>query len=382
MRLIEADGKMLLRRRGLPVPRGRLYGPVDAVTAPAGGAVVKAQVLSGGRGKSGLVQVAAERDVPAAVATVTERMRAMGAPAHILVEEKVAIEAEYYLAWRIDDVRQAPVLLFSPRGGVEIEAQAEGLREFVWSPLRPLHPHHLLKFLQETGVAPRAAGGVARLAAELYALFLAADAELVEINPLAVIANGQVTALDAKIVLDGNARFRHRDWSEWLSARLERATAKPLELRAAERGMTLVEMDGSIALFAAGAGFGMSLVDLLGDAGLSAANFADASGSSTAEDFAAMGEVILECAARPQVKAIVSFQTMASASLKLAVDGLLGAYDRAPVKKPLVVGFAVSTVSQREMTAAQARELFVARGHHVIEEIDELVPVLRRIVQE
>ncbi len=382
MRLIEADGKMLLRRRGLPVPRGRLYGPDEAVTALAGGAAVKAQVPSGGRGKSGLLRIAAAQDVRSAAAAVIDGMRAMDAPPHILVEEKIAIEAEYYLAWRIDDVRQAPVLLFSPRGGVEIETHADGLREFAWSPLRPLHPHHLVKFLLEAGAAPRAAGAIARLAAELYALFPAEDAELIEINPLAVTANGRVTALDAKVVLDDNARFRHRDWSEWLSARLEHAAAKPLELRAAERGMTLVEMDGSVALFAAGAGFGMSLVDILGDAGLSAANFADVSGSSSAEDFAAMGEVILECAARPQVKAIVSFQTMASASLKLAVDGLLGAYDRALIKKPLVVGFAVSTVSQREMTAAEATALFVARGHHVIAEIDELVPTLRRVVQD
>ncbi len=197
-------------------------------------------------------------------------------------------------------------------------------------------------------------GAIARFATELYKLFVAEDAELIEINPLAITANGQVTALDAKVVLDDNARFRHRDWHELLSARLERAAMKPLERRAADNGLTLVDLDGCVALFAGGAGFGMALVDLLADAGMPAANFADASGGASPEAFAAMGDVILERAARPDVKAIVCYQNMGATSLKIAVDGLLGAWDRAPVKKPLVVGFAVSATAEREMTAAEA----------------------------
>src|SRR5262245_49825798 len=132
---------------------------------------------------------------------------------------------------------------------------------------------------------------------------------------------------------------------------------------------------------AARAGFGMALVDLLADAGLPAANFADASGGSSAEAFAAMGDIVMERAARSDVKAIVCFQTMSAASLKIAVDGLLAAWERAPVKKPLVVGFAVSSTAEREMTAAEARNLFAARGHQVVSDLDELVPALRRIVQ-
>lgn len=380
MRLIEADGKNLLERRGLSVPRGQLYGPGEPVAAIAGGGAVKAQLLAGGRGKSGLVRLANEPEVVAVAATIAERVRAMGLPPHILIEEKVAVEAECYLAWRIDDVRQAPVMLFSPRGGVEIEAHAGGLHEFVWDPLRSLHPHHLVRFLLDVGASRRALGALARFTTELYRLFVAEDAELAEINPLAVTQNGQVTALDAKLVLDDNARFRHRDWDALLSAQLERSAMTPLERRAADSGLTLVELDGCVALFAAGAGFGMALVDLLADAGLPAANFADASGGASAEAFAAMGDVILARAARADVKAIVCYQNMSGASLKAAVDGLLGAWDRAPVKKPLVVGFAVSATAEREMTAAEARNLCGARGHHVIADIDELVPTLRRLI--
>jgi len=380
MRLIEADGKMLLRRRGLAVPRGRLLGPREPVEALAGGTAIKAQLLAGGRGKAGLVRLAQAADVSTAAKAIADRMRAMGAAPHILVEEKIAVAAECYIAWRIDDVRQAPVMLFSPYGGTEVEAHPGTLHELVWNPLQALHPHHVLRFLRDAGAGGRALGAIARFAAELYRIFLAQDAELIEINPLAVTASGQVIALDAKVVLDDNATFRHAEWDELLSAHLERSAVTPLELRASQYGLTLVELDGSIALFAAGAGFGMALVDLLADAGLPAANFADASGGSSAEAFAAMGDIVLERAARPDVKAIVCFQTMSATSLKIAVDGLLVAWDRAPVKKPLVVGFAVSTTAERDMTAGEARKLFVARGHQVIGDLDELVPALRRIV--
>ena len=380
MRLIEADGKVLLKRRGLAVPRGRLLGPHEPVEALAGGTAIKAQLLAGARGKAGLVQLADAADVSTTAAAIADHMRIIGATPHILVEDKIAAAAECYIAWRVDDVRQAPVMLFSPYGGQEVEAHPGTLHELVWNPLQPLHPHHVLRFLRDAGAGGRALGAIARYAAELYRIFLAQDAELVEINPLAVTASGQVIALDAKMVVDDNAKFRHAEWDEFLSAHLERLAVTPLEQRAGTHGLTLVELDGCVALFAAGAGFGMALVDLLADAGLPAANFADASGGSSAEAFAAMGDIVLERAARPDVKAIVCFQTMSATSLKIAVDGLLVAWDRAPVKKPLVVGFAVSTTAERDMTAAEARKLFVARGHQVIGDLDELVPALRRIV--
>ena len=379
MRLIETDAKALLRRRGLPVPRGRLFGTVEPITGIRGSVAVKAQVLAGARGKAGLVRMVQEGEALEVAAAMRARMQAVDAPPHLLIEEQVAVAAEYYLAWRIDDVRQAPVMLFSAAGGVEIESGG-ALRQFMWDPLQTLHPHRLLRFFAEAGVAGRVLGPLTRFAADLYRLFVAEDAELAEINPLAVTAAGPLVALDAKIVLDDNARYRHGDWSELLSGALERTSARPLELRAADNGFTFVEMNGPVALFAAGAGFGMALVDLIGDAGLPAANFADTSGGSGAEAFGAVADVVFARAAASEVKAVVCFQTMSSASLKAAVDGLLAAFERAPAKKPLVVGFVVSAISEREMTAAQARALFAARGHHVIGDLDELVPTLRRIV--
>ena len=359
-----------------------LPGPDEPVEAPPGGAAIKAQVLAGGRGKRGLVQLAAESDARAVATAIIDRMRADNLPPHVLVEEKIAAESECYLAWRIDDVRQAPVMLFSTQGGVEIEAHAGDLHEFVWDPLQPLHPYHLLNFLLDAGASRRAVGAIARFAAELYKLFVAEDAELVEINPLAVTANGQVTAPStpswSSTTTPASAIATGTSFSRRGSSARPHKTARAA---AADHGLTLVELDGCVALFAGGAGFGMAVVDLLADAGLPAANFADASGGASLAAFAAMGEIILARAARPDVKAVVCFQVMGATSLKVAVDGLLGALDRAPLRKPLVVGFAVGATSEREMTAAQARDLFRARGHHVISDLDELIPTLRRIIQ-
>ena len=380
MRLIEADGKELLRRRGLPVPRGVLHRSADGIAPPAGPVAVKAQILAGGRGKAGLVQLAAPERVTAVAADILGRMEAMGHTPGVLIEEQVACETEWYLAWRIDDVRQCPVLMVSLSGGVEIESNAASLREFAWDILRPLHPHHLLRFLADCGVTGRALGPTARLAAEIYRVLIAEDAELIEINPLAVLATGQVMALDAKVTLDDNARFRHREWRELLSHGIERAALTPLERQATENDFTFVELEGSVALFAGGAGFGMAIVDLLADAGLPPANFADATGGSGAKAFAAVADVVLGRAAQPDVKAVVFFQTMSATSLKFAVDGLIDAIDRTGFAKPLVVGFAASAVAQREMTADAALALFTARGHHAIGDLDELVPTLRKLM--
>ena len=271
-------------------------------------------------------------------------------------------------------------MLFSPHGGVEIEEQ-ERVHEFLWDPLAPLYPFHLMQFLLDAGAPRRSVGALTRFAAELYRLFVAEDAQLIEINPVGVTAKGQVVALDVKAVLDDNARFRHQDWSEWLSARLERSSitargerrgpaahpGRARRLRGAVRRRRRVRH-----------GAGRSA----GRRRHSGRQFCRCVGGTSPGAFAAMGDVIMARAAAPNVKAIVCFQVMGATSLKGAVEGMLAAWDRAPVKKPLVTGFAVGAIAEREMTGEEARALCRARGHHVIAELDELIPTLRKIVGE
>ena len=310
-------------------------------------------------------------------------MRAMGLPPHILVEEKIAIEAEYYLAWRIDDVRQAPVLLFSTaRRQSRSRRMPTTCTNSSGTRCSRSIPQHLVRFLLDAGAARRPVGAIARFAAELYRLFVAEDAELIEINPLGVTANGQIVALDAKVVLDDSARFRHREWARMAVG--PASNGRPhhaARARAAEHGLTLVELDGCVALFAGGAGFGMSLVDHPGRC-------------------RPAGRELRRCVRRQQRGGLRRHGRRHHARARparregdrvlpghgrdVAEDrqstACLTAWDRAPVKKPLVVGFAVGAISEREMTAAEACALCGARGHHVIAELDELIPTLRRIV--
>ena len=233
MRLIEADGKALLAEAGIAVPAGRLYHPGEEIAAASGRVAIKAQMLAGGRGKQGLVRVV---DGAAAAAAAGE-IRALAGPAvPLLVEAAVDIAAEFYMAWRIDDVAQAPVLMFSPAGGIAVEERPDALREYRADPRRPVRPHDLVGFFRAAGAAGRNLGALARFAAELGRVFRAIDAELIEINPLALTSAGGLVALDAKVVVDDNAAFRHRSRRGLVSHALEQAGMTALERRAAGVG--------------------------------------------------------------------------------------------------------------------------------------------------
>ncbi|MGF7159294.1 succinyl-CoA synthetase beta subunit [Rhodoligotrophos appendicifer] len=378
MKLIEFEAKQLLRHAGLPVPRGQLVGPGDPVEA-RGPVAVKAQLTRGGRGKEGLVRLTSAADAPSACEQLLEIMTELGVPPLVLVEEQAEIDQECYLGWRIDDVRQAPVLMFSAVGGVDIEAQGR-LSEYAVDPLRPVHVQDLLPMLMDGGLSGRSLGAVARFAAQSYRVFCEHEADLLEINPLAILPSGNVLALDAKMSLDENAAPRHGERRGYLSAGLQTAELSPLERRAAAANVTFVELPGRVAIFSGGAGLGMALVDALADAGPGAANFVDAAGGSSADVFQAMGRIVFERARRPDVDAIIMFFTLSATSLKSAVSGLLEFLDREPPPKPMVAGLLAAGAAEREMTLAQAREAFQSRGIRCVTTIDEAVSEVSKIL--
>ncbi|GGC77971.1 ATP-grasp domain-containing protein [Chelatococcus reniformis] len=381
MRLIEADGKELLRRAGLPVPgRARLLGPGDAVVTAAP-AVAKAQVLTGGRGKAGLVQLVEADDAPGRVDAIRGQLRARGEEPLVLLEDRVAIAHEYYLAWRIDDVAQRPVLMFSLDGGVEIESHAASLRQLPVSPLRAPLPHHFVAFLRDAGVTGRMLGAIARFAADSYRVFQAEDAELLEINPLVATAAGDVVALDCKMAVDAAAAVRHPYWRALPSYRLRHAGLTALEAQAETAGVTFVELPGNVALMSGGAGLGMALVDLLADSGLAAANFCDTVGGSGMTAFTRMAELVFDRAADPRVEAIGAFFTLSATSLQPAVVSLIETIKRRRPAKPVVVGFAATGPALREMSVAQAKAAFAELGYDCVGEPSELVAALKRQIE-
>lgn len=377
MLLCEADGKDLLRRHGIAVPRGRVLHAGDAAAPAAKPVVVKAQTLTGGRGKAGLVKLAAPDALAATVADIRARMEAANLPPAVLVEETLEIEREFYLAVRVDPMRQQPCLLFSAAGGMEVEDAADRLAVLPIAP-GPAWPHQLIAFLRDAGAPAAWLGALSRLAADVVRTFLAEDAELIEINPVAALAGGRVIAADAKVGLDDNAGFRHARAFP-LSAAIAEAERSPLEREAARQGFTLVEMPGDVVLITAGAGLGMMMVDLLADSGYRAATFTDNSVTNRADTTEERLTLGFELARRPQIRAIIFYVTLTSRSLKPRIDALIAFLERVPPPKPLIVAVSATHVAELEMSAAEARTQLAARGHATAAEPREVIARLREV---
>ncbi|HEY8922549.1 MAG TPA: ADP-forming succinate--CoA ligase subunit beta [Candidatus Limnocylindria bacterium] len=307
MKLQEYRSKEILARYGVPIPGGETAtSPDEARDAAArigGPVVVKAQVLVGGRGKAGGVKLAATPDEAAARTEEIIGLQIKGVTVRtVLVAQAARIAKEYYLGLILDRGGQAVTIIASAEGGVEIEETAKANPEAI---LRlPLHP---LIGLQEYQV--RRVGFFLGLPAELrkdfgatlrglYAAFMESDADLAEINPLVVTDEGRLEALDAKIVLDDSALFRHPDLESLRDLREE----EPSEVAAREAGINFIKLDGSIGCMVNGAGLAMTTMDLVKLAGGEPANFLDIGGGAKADRVAAAFAIILD---DPSVRAIL-----------------------------------------------------------------------------
>jgi len=354
VRLAEHDGKTLLRRHGVAVPHGMLLaGPPD----PAASGVLKAQVLQGGRGKRGLVRKAGPGEAPAAAAAIRTALGDPSAP--LLLEEAVAMVREVFLALRIDGTAQAIELLCAPEGGVEVEQAADLLRCHL-DPEAPGALERLHAALRQ-GFPPDLAARLARLALRLARIMVAEDLELLEINPLGVLPDGRLVACDAKLVRDDAAAFRRE--APALSAALEEAAMTPLERRARDQGFQLVELPGgTVAMITAGAGLGMLMLDLLADAGCPAACFMDNANGGPPETMPERLAAAFEIAARPEVKAVMFFTTLASRGLKARVDALAAALRANPPSKPFFAGIAAGHAALAGYSMEQARAELAAAG--------------------
>ncbi|CCO07136.1 ADP-forming succinate--CoA ligase subunit beta [Desulforamulus hydrothermalis] len=291
MKLYEYMGKEILRREGIPVPRGRVFfSPAGVAEFVAGwsAAVVKSQVLTGGRGKAGGIRLTAspaEAEAAAAelLSTVIKDLPVQA----VLVEEKLQIEQEYYVAVTVDGAGRRPLVIASAQGGVDIEEVAEEhLVKLHVDVHAGLQPYFGREVAGKMGLPPEQAGPFAQLLVKLYRLFRTYEAELVEINPLVVCGNTLVAA-DAKITIDDEALFR---LPEWLP-RVEERTAK--ERQAAEIGISFVELAGDIGVMANGAGITMATLDMIHHYGGNPRNFMDAGGGAGTEATARALEILL-----------------------------------------------------------------------------------------
>jgi len=362
MRLTEWDGKAALRRHGIALPRAVLLAGEEAPEG-FGDAVVKAQLLEGGRGKRGLVRRAAG-EIAGTARAIRAALGDDRAP--LLLEAPVAIAQEIFLALRIDGTAQAVEVLASPAGGMEVEAAAAPLRWHIL-PDDPAAAGDSLRALR-AAFAPDLAARLARLVARLARIMAAEDLEALEINPLALTAEGALIPCDAKAVRDDAAGFRRDPAGDPLSAALEVAALTPLERRAREEGFSLVELPGGrVAMVTAGAGLGMMMLDLLGDAGCPAACFMDNMLGGPAETAPARFAAAFEIARRPEVKAVLFYTTLASRPLRGRVEALAAALRETPAPRPLFVGLAPALNALAGYSLQQAEADLAAVGVTALE---------------
>ncbi|MDW7740319.1 MAG: ADP-forming succinate--CoA ligase subunit beta [Bacillota bacterium] len=290
MKLYEYLGKKLFYRYDIPVPRGKLVesaGEAAEAAAEFGEVVIKSQVLSGKRGKSGGIAFAA---TPAEAKDEAEKILKMRlndvTVDKILVEEKLNIEQELYLAITVDPAARCPLVLASLDGGMDVEEVAEE-RMIKW-PVDTsigLQNYMIREICRLMGVGGNLQKEFLKFLPKLYKMFRELDAELAEINPLALTPEGLVAA-DAKVTIDDDALYRH--------PQLPRVTEKTaLELKAEELDLAYVELGGDIAVMANGAGITMATLDMVQHYGGSPANFLDFGGGADIERTAQALELLL-----------------------------------------------------------------------------------------
>ena len=295
MKIHEYQAKALLARYGVPVPRGEVAHTVVEAEAAAhklgGTVVVKAQIHAGGRGKGGGVKVVKNFEEARATA---EKILGMTLVTHqtgpegrivqrLLIEEGLPIERELYLGIVLDRATGKNTFMASADGGVEIEEVAaktpERILKETIEPGIGLQPFQARKLAFGIGIPGPMANAAANAMMALARAAESLDASLAEINPFILTKDGKVYALDAKVTIDDNALFRHKDLLELRDLNEE----DPLEVEASKFGLNYIKLDGTVACMVNGAGLAMATMDIIKYAGGSPANFLDVGGGANAE---------------------------------------------------------------------------------------------------
>ena len=347
MKIHEYQAKELLAKYGVPIPKGRVATtPEEAaeITTELGGkAIVKAQVHAGGRGKAGGIKVVSSAE-EAAQATkdligttlVTFQTGPEGAPVgSVLVEELVDVETELYVGMAIDGATEGVVAIASSAGGMEIEEVAETTPEKLLrvsiDPVLGLQPFQGRRIAYGLGVDDSLVRPISALMDSIYKVFEESDCSLVEINPLGITTDGRILAMDAKLNIDDDAVFRHRDLQPLRDTDQEDA----LEVEARESDINYVKLDGDIGCIVNGAGLAMATMDVTHSAGAAPANFLDIGGGADEAKVARALSIVLS---DPDVKTVLVNLFGGILRCDVAARGFLRAAEEAlDAMKPMIV---------------------------------------------
>ena len=295
MDLFEYQGKSLYANYDIAHPNSFLVNKIEDLEQGFNlnyPVVVKAQVQVGGRGKAGGIKLATNNDE---LITHTNEILGMDIKGHtvekILIEEASDIKEEYYLSFTLDRSEKKYLMMLSAKGGMDIEAVAEenpdDLTMIHIDPSKELDEAVLIEAITNSKLNQDYQSDLVTIITRLFKLFISGDCDLVEVNPLAITSSG-VMALDSKVSLDMNAKYRHENFD-----RIEKdIPIPPSEKSAKEKGLNFIKLDGSVGIIGNGAGLVMSTLDVVAEYGGSAANFLDIGGGAKAETVSAALEVL------------------------------------------------------------------------------------------
>ncbi|MFI8988187.1 ADP-forming succinate--CoA ligase subunit beta [Streptomyces antimycoticus] len=362
MDLYEHQARELLRENGVLVPRAEVVDTAEAARAAAerlgGRVVIKAQVKTGGRGKAGGVRLA---DDPAAAERTARRILGMDIKGHtvhrVMVAEPVEVEREMYLGFTLDRAAGRFLAIASAEGGMEIEEVAarrpEAVARIPIDPAEGVTEAKADEIAVAGGLPPETAGTIRRL----WTVLTAYDALLVEINPLVVTRSGTIVALDGKVTLDDNARFRQPSWDDSGDR-----DPDPLEARAAAAGLGYVKLDGRVGVIGNGAGLVMSTLDVVAGCGARPADFLDIGGGASAQVMADGLSLVL---GDPEVRSVLVNVFGGITACDAVADGIVRALDTVALTKPLVVRLDGNN-------AARGRAILGQLAHPLVHQADTM----------
>ena len=309
MKLFEYEAKEIAKQYGVPIPRGFLASTPteakDAYTKLGQPSMVKAQVLVAGRGKAGAIKPASSPQEAEEVASSILSMTVKGEKvAKVLVEEKLTSRHERYVSIVVDRSSRCYTLLCSTEGGVDIEQvaaqQPDKIIRYKIDPLLGLQDFEGRTVAKQLGYSGQQMTQVATIIKKLYQIMVDSDAELIESNPLIETEGGKLIAADLRILLDDNSLFRHPNFLERMKKFEPDMT--PLEIKAREKGLAYVELDGDVGIIGNGAGLVMATLDMIFDYKGKPANFCDVGGGASEDRIAAALEVVL---GNPKVRVLL-----------------------------------------------------------------------------
>ncbi len=365
MNLYEYQGKALFRKYGIPVPDGFVVFDPEEIKTVDGDVVLKAQVLTGGRGKSGGVKFASNLDEARKIAREILNITIKGHKVHaILVEKKLSIEKEYYLSLLIDRSSRSPMVMCSPEGGVEIESVPdEKIFKYRIDPEIGMQPFIARMLAEKMGFKGEISKQFSDILMNLYRLMREYDAELVEINPL-VLSDGKLIAADSKVIIDTDALYRHPDIEE------NKEEKTPLEREASMAGYAFIEMDGDVGVIANGAGLTMATLDVLLLYGLKPRNFLDLGGTDSVEITKNAFKYVLKAEPRAILVNIFGGVTKCDTVAK----GIIAAKEEFNIQIPVVVR--LSGVHEDE-----GREMLRQKGIHAYPDMRTAIQTLKNIME-